>query len=64
MVRLSSRPMSPASTRPVVWSLLQVLTGVDDLSDMLNRLFYYGKVSDKQAQTIQEVKELKQQLTG
>ena len=35
----------------------------DDLSDMLNRLFYYGKVSDKQAQTIQEVKELKQQLT-
>ncbi len=39
-------------------SLLQVLTGVDDLSDMLNRLFYYGKVSDKQAQTIQEVKEL------
>ena len=45
-------------------SLLQVLTGVDDLSDMLNRLFYYGKVSDKQAQTIQEVKELKQQLTN
>lgn len=44
-------------------SLLQVLTGVDDLSDMINRLFYYGKVSDKQAQTIQEVKELKQQLT-
>lgn len=44
-------------------SLLQVLTGVDDLSDMLNRLFYYGKVSDKQAKTIQEVKELKQQLT-
>ena len=44
-------------------SLLQVLTGVDDLSDMLNRLFYYGKVSDKQAQTIQEVKVLKQQLT-
>ena len=44
-------------------SLLQVLTGVDDLSDMLNRLFYYGKVSDKQAQIIQEVKELKQQLT-
>ncbi|WP_373575106.1 C40 family peptidase [Collinsella aerofaciens] len=44
-------------------SLLQVLTGVDDLGDMLNRLFYYGKVSDKQAQTIQEVKELKQQLT-
>ena len=44
-------------------SLLQVLTGVDDLSDMLNHLFYYGKVSDKQAQTIQEVKELKQQLT-
>ena len=44
-------------------SLLQVLTGVDDLSDMLNRLFYYRKVSDKQAQTIQEVKELKQQLT-
>ena len=44
-------------------SLLQVLTGVDDLSDMLNRLFYYGKVSDKQAQTIQAVKELKQQLT-
>lgn len=44
-------------------SLLQVLTGVDDLSDMLNRLFCYGKVSDKQAQTIQEVKELKQQLT-
>lgn len=44
-------------------SLLQVLTGVDDLSDMLNRLFYYDKVSDKQAQTIQEVKELKQQLT-
>lgn len=44
-------------------SLLQVLTGVDDLSDILNRLFYYGKVSDKQAQTIQEVKELKQQLT-
>ena len=44
-------------------SLLQVLTGVDDLSDMLNRLFYYGKVSNKQAQTIQEVKELKQQLT-
>ena len=39
-------------------SLLQVLTG-----DMLNRLFYYGKVSDKQAQTIQEVKDLKQQLT-
>lgn len=45
-------------------SLLQVLTGVDDLSDMLNRLFYYGKVSDKQAQTIQEVKELKQELTN
>lgn len=45
-------------------SLLQVLTSVDDLSDMLNRLFYYGKVSDKQAQTIQEVKELKQQLTN
>ena len=45
-------------------SLLQVLTGVDDLGDMLNRLFYYGKVSDKQAQTIQEVKELKQQLTN
>ena len=44
-------------------SLLQVLTGVDDLGDMLNRLFYYGKVSDKQAKTIQEVKELKQQLT-
>ena len=44
-------------------SLIQVLTGVDDLGDMLNRLFYYGKVSDKQAQTIQEVKELKQQLT-
>lgn len=44
-------------------SLLQVLTGVDDLGDMLNRLFYYGKVSDKQAQTIQEVKDLKQQLT-
>lgn len=44
-------------------SLLQVLTGVDDLSDMLNRLFYYGKVSDKQAQTIQQVKDLKQQLT-
>ena len=44
-------------------SLLQVLTGVDDLGDMLNRLFYYGKVSDKQAQTIQEVKELKQELT-
>lgn len=44
-------------------SLRQVLTGVDDLGDMLNRLFYYGKVSDKQAQTIQEVKELKQQLT-
>ena len=44
-------------------SLLQVLTGVDDLGDMLNRLFYYGKASDKQAQTIQEVKELKQQLT-
>ena len=44
-------------------SLLQVLTGVDDLSDMLNRLFCYGKVSDKQAQTIQEVKDLKQQLT-
>ena len=43
-------------------SLLQVLTGVDDLSDMLNRLFYYGKVSDKQAQTIQEVKELKQHV--
>ena len=45
-------------------SLLQVLTGVDDLGDMLNRLFYYGKVSDKQAQTIQEVKELKQELTN
>lgn len=45
-------------------SLLQVLTGVDDLGDMLNRLFYYGKVSDKQAQTIQVVKELKQQLTN
>lgn len=45
-------------------SLLQVLTGVDDLGDMLNRLFYYGKASDKQAQTIQEVKELKQQLTN
>lgn len=45
-------------------SLLQVLTGIDDLGDMLNRLFYYGKVSDKQAQTIQEVKELKQQLTN
>ena len=30
---------------------------------MLNRLFYYGKVSDKQAQTIQDVKDLKQQLT-
>ena len=45
-------------------SLLHVLTGVDDLGDMLNRLFYYGKVSDKQAQTIQEVKELKQQLTA
>ncbi|MFQ9230519.1 MAG: coiled-coil domain-containing protein [Collinsella sp.] len=44
-------------------SLLQVLTGVDDLGDMLNRLFYYGKVSDKQAQTIQQVKDLKQQLT-
>lgn len=44
-------------------SLLQVLTGVDDLGDMLNRLFYYGKVSDKQAQTIQEVQDLKQQLT-
>lgn len=44
-------------------SLLQVLTGVDDLGDMLNRLFYYGKVSDKQAQSIQEVKDLKQQLT-
>lgn len=44
-------------------SLLQVLTGVDDLGDMLNRLFYYGKVSDKQAQTIQEVKDLKQELT-
>lgn len=44
-------------------SLLQVLTGVDNLGDMLNRLFYYGKVSDKQAQTIQEVKDLKQQLT-
>lgn len=44
-------------------SLLQVLTGVDDLGDMLNRLFYYGKVSDKQAQTIQDVKDLKQQLT-
>lgn len=44
-------------------SLLQVLTGVDDLGDMLNRLFYYGKVSDKQAQTIQDVKELKQELT-
>ena len=44
-------------------SLLQVLTGVDDLGDMLNRLVYYGKVSDKQAQTIQEVKELKQELT-
>ena len=44
-------------------SLLQVLTGVDDLGDMLNRLFYYGKVSDKQAQTIQEVKELKKELT-
>ena len=44
-------------------SLLQVLTGVDDLGDMLNRLFYYGKVSDKQAKTIQEVKDLKQQLT-
>ncbi|MFR7385759.1 MAG: NlpC/P60 family protein [Collinsella sp.] len=44
-------------------SLLQVLTGVDDLGDMLNRLFYYGKVSEKQAQTIQEVKDLKQQLT-
>ena len=44
-------------------SLLQVLTGVDGLGDMLNRLFYYGKVSDKQAQTIQEVKELKQELT-
>ena len=45
-------------------SPLQVLTGVDDLGDMLNRLFYYGKVSDKQAQTIQEVKELKQELTN
>ena len=45
-------------------SLLQVLTGVDDLGDMLNRLFYYGKVSDKQAQTIQEVKELKQEYTN
>lgn len=45
-------------------SLLQVLTGVDDLGDILNRLFYYGKVSDKQAQTIQEVKELKQELTN
>ena len=45
-------------------SLLQVLTDVDDLGDMLNRLFYYGKVSDKQAQTIQEVKELKQELTN
>ena len=45
-------------------SLLQVLTGVDDLGDMLNRLFCYGKVSDKQAQTIQEVKELKQELTN
>ena len=44
-------------------SLLQVLTGVDDLSDMLNRLFLLRQVSDKQAQTIQEVKELKQQLT-
>lgn len=44
-------------------SLLQVLTGVDDLGDMLNRLFYYGKVSDKQAQTIKQVKDLKQQLT-
>ena len=44
-------------------SLLQVLTGVDDLGDMLNRLFCYGKVSDKQAQTIQDVKDLKQQLT-
>ena len=62
MVRPSSRPMSPASTNRRS-ELLQVLTGVDDLSDMLNRLFYYGKVSDKQAQTIQEVKELKQQLT-
>ena len=39
-------------------SLLQVLTGVDDLGDMLNRLFYYGKVSDKQAQTIQESRTL------
>ena len=63
MVRPSSPTYVAGEYKTGGLSLLQVLTGVDDLSDMLNRLFYYGKVSDKQAQTIQEVKELKQQLT-
>mgnify|MGYP002516617584 CR=1 FL=1 len=45
-------------------SLLQAFTGVDNLGDMLNRLFYYNKVSDKQAQTIKEVKDLQAQLTS
>lgn len=45
-------------------SLLQAFTGVDNLGEMLNRLFYFNKVSDKQAQTIQEVKDLKTELSN
>lgn len=45
-------------------SLLTAFTGVDNLSDMVNHLFYYNKVSDKQAQTIQEVKKAQTQLSN
>lgn len=45
-------------------SLLQAFTGVDNLGEMLNRLFYFNKVSDKQAKTIQEVKDLKAELSN
>lgn len=45
-------------------SLLTAFTGVDNLSDMVNNLFYYNKVSDKQAKTIEDVKKAQTQLSN
>lgn len=45
-------------------SLLTAFTGVDNLSDMVNNLFYFNKVSDKQTKTIQEVKKAQTQLAN
>lgn len=45
-------------------SILQAITGVENLSDMFSRLFYIGKIADSQADAIEEVKTVKAELTA